>query len=89
MLWKEKERSRVRAVQMDNLRELLGIRMMDMVPNARIRELCGVKKGLEERIDEGVLLWLGYMERMDSDRIAKRVCRRVCWYIYTNRLLIL
>ena len=26
MLWKEKERSRIRAVQMDNLRGLLGIR---------------------------------------------------------------
>ena len=31
MLWKEKERSRTRAVQMDNLRGLLGIRRMDRV----------------------------------------------------------
>ena len=38
MLWKEKERSSFRAVQMDNLRGLLGIRRMDRVPNARIRE---------------------------------------------------
>ena len=37
MLWKEKERSRIRAVQMDNLRGLFGIRRMDRVPNARIR----------------------------------------------------
>ena len=29
MLWKEKERSRIRAVQMDNLRGLLGIRRID------------------------------------------------------------
>ena len=50
-LWKEKERSRVRAVQMDNLRGLLGIRRMDRVPNAGIMELCEVKKGLDERID--------------------------------------
>ena len=34
MLWSEKERSRVRAVQMDNLRRWLGIRSMDRVPNA-------------------------------------------------------
>ena len=33
MLWKEKERSRVRSVQMDNLRGLLDIRRMDRVPN--------------------------------------------------------
>ena len=29
ILWKNKERSRIRAVQMDNLRGLLGIRKMD------------------------------------------------------------
>ena len=72
MLWKE-ARSRVRAVQMNNLRGLLSIRRMDRVPNARIRDLCGVKKGLDERIDEGVLLWFDHVERMESDRIAKRV----------------
>ena len=54
MLWKEKKRSRVRAVQIDNRRGLLGIRRMDRVPNAWIRELCGVKS-LDERIDEGML----------------------------------
>ena len=42
MLWKEKERSKIRAVQIDNLRGLLGIRKMDRVPTARIRELYGV-----------------------------------------------
>ena len=46
MLWKEKERSRIRAVQMDNLRGLLGVRRMDRVLNAQIRELCRVTKGL-------------------------------------------
>ena len=47
MLWKKKERSRIRAVQMDNLRGLLGIRKMDRVPNVRIRELCGVANGVD------------------------------------------
>ena len=62
MLWREKERSRVRAMQMDTLRGLLGIRRMDRVRNAQIRELCRVsrvRKGLNERIDEGVLWWRG------------------------------
>ena len=44
MLWKEEERSRVRAAQMDNLRGLLGIRRMDRIHNAQIRHLCEVKK---------------------------------------------
>ena len=43
MLWIEKERSRVRAAQMDNLIGLLVIRRMDRVLNAPIRELCGVR----------------------------------------------
>ena len=73
MLWKEKERSRIRVVQMDSLRKLLGIRRMDRVHNARIRELCGVTKGVDERIDEIVLWWFGHMKRMENNRIAKRV----------------
>ena len=72
MLWKEKKISRNRAVQMDNLRGLVGIRRMDRVPIAQIKELCGVTKGLDERIDEVVLRWLGHVEKMENDRIAKR-----------------
>ena len=78
-LGKEKERSRVRAVHMDNLKGLLGIRSMDRVPNARIRELLRVKKGLDERIDEEELQWFSHVERMKRDRIAKSLCRKVCW----------
>ena len=63
MIWRD-ERSRVGAVQMDNLRRLLGVGRMDKVPNARMRELCGVRKDLDERIDEGVLngsaMWRGW-----------------------------
>ena len=51
---------------------------MDRFPNARISELCGVRKGLNERIDEGVLRWLGHVERMERGRIAKRVYGGVC-----------
>ena len=58
---------------MDNLGGLLGIRRMDRVPNARTRELCGVRKGLEERIDEGVLRWFVHVERMERGMIANRV----------------
>ena len=51
-----KERSSIRTVQMLNLRGLLGIRRMEKVPNAWIRQLCGMTKG-DEKIDEGVLRW--------------------------------
>ena len=58
---------------MDNLRGLLGFRRMDIVLNTWIKKLCKVKKGLDERINEGVLQWFGYIEGMVSDRIDKRV----------------
>ena len=32
-----------------------------------------MKKGVDERIDEGVLQWFGHMETMENDSIAKRV----------------
>ena len=54
----------MRAGQMDNPRRLLGTRRMDRVLNAWVRELCRVRKGLDEMIDEGVLWWFGNVERM-------------------------
>ena len=45
-IWKE-ERSRIRFVEMDNLR---------FVGYPQKRELCGVMKGMDERIHEGVLM---------------------------------
>ena len=58
---------------MDNLRGLLGIRRIDRVPNARIRELCGVNKGLDERIDECVLRWFAHVERIEKGMIVNTV----------------
>ena len=49
-------------VQMDNLRSLLGIRRMNRVPNARIRELFGLLKG----VDESVLLWFSLIESIGN-----------------------
>ena len=71
--WYGKRISRVRAVQIDNLRGLLGIRRMDRVSNAWIWVLCGAKKDLNERIDEGVHRWFGLVEKMERHRNAKRV----------------
>ena len=35
-------------------------------------------KGVEERIDDGFLQWFGHVERMENDRIAKRVYVEEC-----------
>ena len=70
--------SRIKFVQMDNLRGLLGIRRMERVPNARIRELPRAMKGVYERIIEGILQWFGNVKRIGNDRNAKRVYVREC-----------
>ena len=49
--------SRIRAVKMDNLRGLLGIRRMYKVLNAQIRELLGVTKRLRKVFSDGSAMW--------------------------------
>ena len=46
-IWREKEGFRIKAVQIDNLRGLLGIRRMDRILNVQIKKLCGVVKGMD------------------------------------------
>ena len=49
------------------------MRRIDKMRNEFIRELCGVEKGMLERIGESILGWFGHMERMDESRLVKRV----------------
>ena len=69
MIWREKERFRIVAAKMDKLKGFLNIRRMDRIQNAWIRVLCRVAKG----VDESVLHWFRPIEKMENDRIAKRV----------------
>src|SRR5678815_3332921 len=59
IVWNKWYRSKVQCVQMDNLRAVLGVRRIDKMRNERIRELCGVKKGINVRINENTLIWFG------------------------------
>ena len=70
MIWKEKERSRIRAVQMDNLKR-----------SARYQENGGNPKCTDKAVvqsDEGVFRWFSHMERLENYRIAKRVYLGEC-----------
>ena len=49
------------------------------MPNAPVREMCGVKKEMDEWIDENALQRYGYMERKGNNKIAKRDIR---WGVY-------
>ena len=41
-------------------------------------ELFEVMKVMDKRIDEGVLWWFSHVERMENDRISKRVYAGKC-----------
>ena len=69
---------RIRAVQMENLRGLLGIMRIGKVPNMRIRVVRSEERRGDERIDEIILRWFGHFERMENTKIAKRVYVGMC-----------
>ena len=49
-----RERSRIKSVQMDNIRGLFGMRRIERKSKAQLRELGDVKKRVDERKDERV-----------------------------------
>src|SRR5678815_2321686 len=63
---------------MDNSRSMLGVRRINKMRNERIREWCGVKKGVNERINESMLRWFGHVERMNGSRLVKRMYSGEC-----------
>ena len=68
---------RIRAVKMDDLKGLLGIRRMDKVPNARIRQLCGMTRVWMKRLmkvfSDGLAMWKGSR----TTGLLRALCRRV------------
>ncbi len=67
------DRSRIQAAEMRPLRTMVGKTRRDRVRNIEVREEVGVCPILN-RIDAAHLRWLGYLERMDEERMA-----RGCW----------
>lgn len=55
MVRKRGYRSKVQSFRMDNLKGLLGLRGIDKMRNGRVRQKCGVKNGVIERINESVV----------------------------------
>lgn len=63
MVWEERERLKIRVVCVDNLRVMIGVTSGRM-RNERIRKLIGVRKEVEEIIDERTVKWYGHIKRM-------------------------
>ena len=67
----KKERSKIQASEMRVLRTIVGKTRKDRIRNEKIREEVGVVPVLR-KIDAAQLRWLGHLERMEDDRVAKR-----------------
>ena len=46
---------------------------MDRVRNEEVRRTTGIERELASRADQRVLRWFGHLERMDENRMARRV----------------
>ena len=64
IIWRGKERFRIKLYRWTTS-ENCWVSEEWIVPNVRIRELCGVTKSVDEKIGEDVLRLPGHVERMD------------------------
>ena len=67
------ERRKVNVLEMNCLRSLVGVARMDRVRNEEVRSRTGIEMELASTADQRVLRWFGHVERMDEDRMARRV----------------
>ena len=74
-LWgmKVSERRRLNVFEMKCLRSMAGVSRLDRIRNEEVRERTGMRKELADRVDMNVLRWFGHVERMDNERLTKRV----------------
>lgn len=67
------ERKRLNVVEMKCLRSMCGVTRYDRVRNEEVRRRTGVVQELSVRAEKKVLNWFGHMERMDEERMVKRI----------------
>ena len=59
--------------EMKCLRSMTGVSRLDRVRNEVVRARTGVRRELAARVDMNVLRWFGQVERMDIERLLKKV----------------
>ena len=70
---KEVERKKLNVFEMGCLRSMCGVTLWDRVRNEEVRRRVHVERELSDRVDQSVLRWFGHVERMDEERLVKRV----------------
>ena len=74
-LWgmKINERQKLNVFEMKCLRSMTGVSRLDRIRNEVVRARAGVRRELATRVDMNVLRWFGHVERMDNERLLKKV----------------
>ena len=67
------ERQKPLVFEMKCLRSMTGVSRLDRVRNEVVRARTGVRRELAARVDMNVLRWFGHVERMDNERLLKKV----------------
>ena len=67
------ERQKLNVFEMKCLRSMTGVSRLDRVRNEVVKARTGVRRELAARVDVNVLRWFGHVERMDNERLLKKV----------------
>ena len=67
------ERQKLNVFEMKCLRSMTGVSRLDRVRNEVVRARTGMRRALAARVDMNVLRWFGHVERMDNERLLKKV----------------
>ena len=74
------ERQKLNVFEMKCLRSMTGVSRLDRVRNEVVRARTGVRRELAARVDVNVLRWFSHVERMDNERLLKKVMNaKVDW----------
>ena len=67
------ERQKLNVIEMKCLRNMTGVSRLDRVRNEVVRARTGVRRELAARVDMNVLRWFCHVERMENERLLKKV----------------
>ena len=69
------EIQKLNVFEMKCLRSMAGVSRLDRVRNEVVRARTGVRRELAARADVNVLRWFDHVERMDNERLLKKVVK--------------
>ena len=61
--------------EMSCLRSMCRMIRRDRVRDEQIRRRCGLQRSLSERGEAAALRWVGHIERMEEERLVKKLYR--------------